>query len=184
MLCDGIHPCFEVSPHSQLGDAGNMRLPNASPLAEPTSLAAAPAVWTCLCGPLAKPLPASVRTMLLQSDTQLGRQSYYEASVLREPPLPLLQGQGDAGVLVAGAGFAGCRPRWSWPNAGCGPSCWRPTGFAASRPAATADRPSSAMPAASGLSSSNWVKEAARQAWAMSLKPSPARPGVSMCLPA
>ena len=107
MLCDGIHPCFEVSPHSQLGDAGNMRLPNASPLAEPTSLAAAPAVWPCLCGPLAKPLPASVRTMLLQSDTQLGRQSYYEASVLREPPLPLLQGQGDAGVLVAGAGFAG-----------------------------------------------------------------------------
>ncbi|CAM3304706.1 FAD-binding oxidoreductase [Polaromonas hydrogenivorans] len=45
--------------------------------------------------------------MLLQSDTQLGRQSYYEASVLREPPLPPLQEAVDADVLVVGAGFAG-----------------------------------------------------------------------------
>ena len=45
--------------------------------------------------------------MLLQSDTQLGRQSYYEASVLREPPLPPLQEAVEADVLVVGAGFAG-----------------------------------------------------------------------------
>jgi len=32
MLCDGIHPLFDVSPLPQLGDAGDMRLPNASPL--------------------------------------------------------------------------------------------------------------------------------------------------------
>lgn len=34
MLCDGIHPVFDVSPLSRLGDAGDLRLPNASPLAE------------------------------------------------------------------------------------------------------------------------------------------------------
>ena len=34
MLCDGIHPHFDVSPLALLGDAGDMRLPNASPLAE------------------------------------------------------------------------------------------------------------------------------------------------------
>jgi agmatinase len=34
MLCDGIHPLFDVSPLGQLGDAGDMRLPNASSLAE------------------------------------------------------------------------------------------------------------------------------------------------------
>ena len=34
MLCDGIHPLFDVSPLGQLGDAGDMRLPNASPLSE------------------------------------------------------------------------------------------------------------------------------------------------------
>lgn len=34
MLCDGLHPVFEVSPTSSLGDAGDMRLPNASPLAD------------------------------------------------------------------------------------------------------------------------------------------------------
>lgn len=34
MLCDGIHPVFEVSPLGHLGDAGDMRLPNASPLEE------------------------------------------------------------------------------------------------------------------------------------------------------
>jgi agmatinase len=33
MLCDGIHPHFNVSPAAVLGDAGDMRLPNASPLA-------------------------------------------------------------------------------------------------------------------------------------------------------
>ena len=32
MLCDGIHPYFEVTPLGYLGDAGDMRLPNASPL--------------------------------------------------------------------------------------------------------------------------------------------------------
>jgi agmatinase len=32
MLCDGLHPYFEVSPLEHLGDAGDMRLPNASPL--------------------------------------------------------------------------------------------------------------------------------------------------------
>ena len=34
MLCDGIHPLFDVSPLGQLGDAADMRLPNASPLTE------------------------------------------------------------------------------------------------------------------------------------------------------
>lgn len=32
MLCDGIHPVFNVSPADVLGDARDMRLPNASPL--------------------------------------------------------------------------------------------------------------------------------------------------------
>ena len=34
MLCDGIHPYFNVSPLGQLGDGGDMLLPNASPLVE------------------------------------------------------------------------------------------------------------------------------------------------------
>lgn len=34
MLCDGIHPVFNVSPLPYLADAGDMRLPNASPLPE------------------------------------------------------------------------------------------------------------------------------------------------------
>ncbi len=34
MLCDGIHPLFDVSPVDSLGDALDMRLPNASPLSE------------------------------------------------------------------------------------------------------------------------------------------------------
>ncbi|MDP2262361.1 MAG: agmatinase [Hydrogenophaga sp.] len=34
MLCDGIHPHFDVSPLAHLGDALDMRLPNASPLSE------------------------------------------------------------------------------------------------------------------------------------------------------
>jgi agmatinase len=34
MLCDGIHPLFDVSPLGHLGDAADMRLPNASPLTE------------------------------------------------------------------------------------------------------------------------------------------------------
>ena len=34
MLCDGIHPVFDVSPLNHLGDALDMRLPNASPLPE------------------------------------------------------------------------------------------------------------------------------------------------------
>ncbi|NDP39407.1 MAG: agmatinase [Rhodoferax sp.] len=34
MLCDGLHPFFGVSPIGYLGDALDMRLPNASPLAE------------------------------------------------------------------------------------------------------------------------------------------------------
>lgn len=34
MLCDGLHPFFEVSPLGQLGDALDMRLPNASSLPE------------------------------------------------------------------------------------------------------------------------------------------------------
>jgi agmatinase len=33
MLCDGLHPFFGVSPISHVGDAHDMRLPNASPLA-------------------------------------------------------------------------------------------------------------------------------------------------------
>ena len=32
MLCDGLHPVFDVSPLEFLGDAGDLRLPNASPL--------------------------------------------------------------------------------------------------------------------------------------------------------
>ncbi|TXT35787.1 MAG: agmatinase [Comamonadaceae bacterium] len=34
MLCDGIHPHFDVTPLGLLGDAYDMRLPNASPLSE------------------------------------------------------------------------------------------------------------------------------------------------------
>ena len=34
MLCDGLHPLFDVTPLGFLGDAGDMRLPNASPLAQ------------------------------------------------------------------------------------------------------------------------------------------------------
>ena len=34
MLCDAIHPYFNLSPLNYLGDAGDMRLPNASPLAD------------------------------------------------------------------------------------------------------------------------------------------------------
>jgi len=33
MLCDGLHPVFDVSPIAALGDALDLRLPNASPLA-------------------------------------------------------------------------------------------------------------------------------------------------------
>ena len=44
---------------------------------------------------------------LLQSDTQLNQRSYYEASVVRGPALPPLQGDTQADVLVVGAGFAG-----------------------------------------------------------------------------
>lgn len=38
MLCDGIHPYFDVTPLGQLGDGGDMRLPNAGALAEVRSL--------------------------------------------------------------------------------------------------------------------------------------------------
>jgi len=34
MLCDGIHPHFDVTPLGQLGDGGDMRLPNAGALGE------------------------------------------------------------------------------------------------------------------------------------------------------
>ena len=34
MFCDGIHSVFDVTPLSHLGDAGDLRLPNASPLPE------------------------------------------------------------------------------------------------------------------------------------------------------
>jgi agmatinase len=38
MLCDGIHPHFDVTPLGLLGDGGDMRLPNASTLAEVRSI--------------------------------------------------------------------------------------------------------------------------------------------------
>ena len=38
MLCDGIHPHFNVSPLAHIGDALDLRLPNASPLAEVRAL--------------------------------------------------------------------------------------------------------------------------------------------------
>lgn len=44
---------------------------------------------------------------LLQSDTQLNRFSYYEASVERGPALPALDADTQADVVVVGAGFAG-----------------------------------------------------------------------------
>jgi gamma-glutamylputrescine oxidase len=44
---------------------------------------------------------------LLQSDTQLNRNSYYEASVQRGPARSPLQGHIHADVVVVGAGFAG-----------------------------------------------------------------------------
>ncbi len=45
--------------------------------------------------------------MLLDSDTQLNQNSYYEASVLREAAQPPLQQDLSADVVVVGAGFAG-----------------------------------------------------------------------------
>ncbi len=45
--------------------------------------------------------------MLLNSDTQLNRSSYYEASCERGPVLASLQGDITADVVVIGAGFAG-----------------------------------------------------------------------------
>jgi gamma-glutamylputrescine oxidase len=44
---------------------------------------------------------------LLQSDTQLNRNSYYEASVQRAAALPALAGSHHADVVVIGGGFAG-----------------------------------------------------------------------------
>ena len=45
--------------------------------------------------------------MLLDSDTQLNQNSYYEASVVRRALEPALQGAVSADVVVVGAGFAG-----------------------------------------------------------------------------
>jgi len=45
--------------------------------------------------------------MLIDSDTQLNQNSYYEASVTRPPVLAPLQEAAAADVLVVGAGFAG-----------------------------------------------------------------------------
>lgn len=45
--------------------------------------------------------------MLINSDTQLNQNSYYEASVTRPALLPALQETIDTDVLVVGAGFAG-----------------------------------------------------------------------------
>lgn len=45
--------------------------------------------------------------MLLNSDTQLNQNSYYEASATRPDPLPPLQQDLSADVLVVGAGYAG-----------------------------------------------------------------------------
>lgn len=45
--------------------------------------------------------------MLLNSDTQLNRSSYYEASYKRSQALPALQGEVTVDVVVVGAGFAG-----------------------------------------------------------------------------
>nr|WP_319566531.1 FAD-binding oxidoreductase [uncultured Rhodoferax sp.] len=45
--------------------------------------------------------------MLLDSDTQLNQQSYYEASVVRPSLQPPLQGALSTDVLVVGAGYAG-----------------------------------------------------------------------------
>lgn len=45
--------------------------------------------------------------MLLQSDTQLNQRSYYEASVQRPAPLPPLQTDVQADVVVVGGGYAG-----------------------------------------------------------------------------
>jgi len=44
---------------------------------------------------------------IIQSDTQLKRQSYYEASVTRPALMPALNGAVQADVVVVGAGFAG-----------------------------------------------------------------------------
>lgn len=45
--------------------------------------------------------------MILNSDTQLNQRSYYEASVQRAAPLPSLDTDVRADVVVVGAGFAG-----------------------------------------------------------------------------
>ena len=45
MLCDGIHPHFDVSPIGQLGDAGDLSLPNTSLEAMRAALAPQAAAW-------------------------------------------------------------------------------------------------------------------------------------------
>jgi len=45
--------------------------------------------------------------MLLDSDTQLNQKSYYEASVMRGPVGPPLEGEISADVVVIGAGYSG-----------------------------------------------------------------------------
>ena len=45
MLCDGIHPHFDISPVGQLGDAGDLSLPNTSLEGMRAALAPQAAEW-------------------------------------------------------------------------------------------------------------------------------------------
>lgn len=104
------------------------------------------------------------------ADARPGRLSYYEASVLREPPLPLLQGCVDADVLVIGAGFAGLSAALELAERGLRVAvleAGRVCGGASGRNGGQA-----IVGYASGQApfERQLGREAARQAWAMSLE--------------